>query len=269
VVSIHSPPFLHLRHVERALEAGKAVLCDKPFGVSAHEAKTMTRMAREARGLNVVNFEFRFAPIRQQLKALIDDGTIGQPEQLVWQNFSSQTRHPLRPFNWMFDRSLGGGWLRTWGSHAIDTVAWLFGPVVARDARLFRSIRVRDDRDGVARPVTAEDGFAIRLAAGDVHVEITSSCSSSVSLPDTLTVLGSDGVVRLSNDLTLEILRPDQPVQRFEHDTDVVAGSLRRLTAQLRSALTDGQPMEPSFVAGNACAEVLDALTARGITELA
>ena len=100
IVSVHSPPFLHLRHVERALEAGKAVFCDKPFGISAHEAKTMTRMAREAGTLNVVNFEFRFAAIRQELKAIINNGAIGTPEQLLWQNFSvarPRSRAPVRP----------------------------------------------------------------------------------------------------------------------------------------------------------------------------
>ena len=34
LVSIHSPPFLHREHVAMALEAGRAVLCDKPFGRS-------------------------------------------------------------------------------------------------------------------------------------------------------------------------------------------------------------------------------------------
>ena len=270
IVSVHSPPFLHLRHVERALEAGKAVLCDKPFGINAHEAKTMTRMAREAGSLNVVNFEFRFAAIRQELKAIIDHGAIGTPEQLLWHNFSSQARHPVRPFSWMYDRSLGGGWLRAWGAHAIDTVTWLFGPVVARDSRFFRSIPVREDRHGVSHTVTAEDGFAFRLAAkSGVHVDVTSSSSSSVSQAEAMIVMGSEGVVRLSNDLTLEIFHPGQQVRRFEEfDAQVVPSALQRFATELRSALETDTPMEPSFRAGAACAEILDELTTRGFAEL-
>ena len=38
LVSVHSPPFLHVPHVMAAIEAGKHVLCDKPFGVSGAEA---------------------------------------------------------------------------------------------------------------------------------------------------------------------------------------------------------------------------------------
>ena len=41
LISVHSPPFLHLDHVRRAIEGGHAVLCDKPFGVNAAEAQVM------------------------------------------------------------------------------------------------------------------------------------------------------------------------------------------------------------------------------------
>ncbi len=263
LVSVHSPPFLHLRHVERALEAGKAVFCDKPFGLSAHEAKTMTRMAREAGTINAVNFEYRFAAIRQELKGIIDHGAIGTPEQLLWQNFSTQGRDPVRPFSWMYDRSLGGGWLRAWGSHASDTVTWLFGPVVARDSRFFRSIPFRDDRRGVSHAVTAEDGFAIRLATkSGAHVDVTSGGSSAVAQPETMIVIGSEGTVRLSNDLTLEVFHPGQQLRRSEEfGAQVVPAALRRIATELRSALETDTPMEPSFRDGAACAELLDELT--------
>ena len=46
LISVHSPPFLHLDHVRRAIERGHAVLCDKPFGVNALEAEEMHDLAR-------------------------------------------------------------------------------------------------------------------------------------------------------------------------------------------------------------------------------
>ena len=32
LISVHSPPFMHVDHVSAAIEHGHAVLCDKPFG---------------------------------------------------------------------------------------------------------------------------------------------------------------------------------------------------------------------------------------------
>ena len=36
LVAVHSPPFLHASHVAMAVDAGRAVLCDKPFGSGRH-----------------------------------------------------------------------------------------------------------------------------------------------------------------------------------------------------------------------------------------
>ena len=39
LVSVHSPPFMHVDHVSAAIEHGHAVLCDKPFGRDTAEAE--------------------------------------------------------------------------------------------------------------------------------------------------------------------------------------------------------------------------------------
>ena len=48
LIAVHSPPFLHLEHVRRAVEGGHDVLCDKPFGRSAAEAAEMRDVAKAA-----------------------------------------------------------------------------------------------------------------------------------------------------------------------------------------------------------------------------
>ena len=49
LVSVHSPPFMHVDHVTAAIDHGRAVLCDKPFGRSAAEAEAMRDHARGRR----------------------------------------------------------------------------------------------------------------------------------------------------------------------------------------------------------------------------
>jgi predicted dehydrogenase len=184
----------------------------------------------------------------------------------VWQNVSSQARHPVRPYSWVFNRSEGGGWLRAWGSHAIDAAAWMFGPVDASDCRFFRALPTRPDRDGVVRGVDCEDGFAIRLTTHrGVHVEVLSSSSAGVTLPETLTVLGSDGALVMTGDATIDVLRHDRPVERVDgFAVPVVPDALRHLGRAVRHALEHGTDLAPDFATGVACARVLDTLTAAG-----
>ena len=42
LVSVHSPPFQHREHVLAALAAGRAVLCDKPFGRNGADIERST-----------------------------------------------------------------------------------------------------------------------------------------------------------------------------------------------------------------------------------
>ena len=46
----------------RAVEAGKDVLCDKPFGKNGAEAREMRDAAKAAGVLHFLNFEFRQQP---------------------------------------------------------------------------------------------------------------------------------------------------------------------------------------------------------------
>lgn len=264
LVSVHSPPFLHSRHVEMAFEARKAVLCDKPFGANLDDATHLARIARETGLFNALNFEFRFLPIRRTLKQLIDDGAIGTPERVLWTSESSLSRDPMRPFGWIFEESLGGGWLRAWGSHAVDHAAWLFGSVKARDARLFRTLAERPDPVGELHAVTADDGFAIALdTVANVDVRVSSSFAAPVTLPEQLLVVGNEAVLALNADVSLAVMRPGQETEIIEDHERVlppVPHALRLLLADLREAMQNGTEFEATFEAGLACARVLDDL---------
>jgi predicted dehydrogenase len=53
------------------------------------------------------------------------------------------TRVPLRPYGWLFDDDLGGGWLRALGSHLVDFSRWTFGEVVDATGRLRTAVAER------------------------------------------------------------------------------------------------------------------------------
>ena len=84
VISVDSPPFMHLQHVRQAIDEGHAVVCQKPLGRNATEAKEMCGLAAEAGVLNLVTYEFRVHPIRTRLRDLVLEGGVGAVEHVQW-----------------------------------------------------------------------------------------------------------------------------------------------------------------------------------------
>src|SRR5262249_11275002 len=98
LISVQSPPFLHGKYVQRAIESGHAVLCEKPFGRNLADAQAMADLAREAGVANFVNFEFRRHPARRELRRLIRGGAVGAVEHVQWSALHGVWLDPSRPF---------------------------------------------------------------------------------------------------------------------------------------------------------------------------
>ncbi|MBT3943525.1 MAG: Gfo/Idh/MocA family oxidoreductase, partial [Chloroflexi bacterium] len=77
-VAIATPPAPHHDFAIAALRAGKHVLCEKPFALSATQAAEMRDVAAETGRTAMVAHEFRHTPQREQIKELIADGYIGE-----------------------------------------------------------------------------------------------------------------------------------------------------------------------------------------------
>src|SRR5215210_4805407 len=87
-VHVCTPNALHYPVSKAALEAGKAVLCEKPLSMSVSEAQDMVNLA-EKKGLpNCVNHNLRFYPVVQHMRRMIESGEVG--EVLVVQGTYSQ-----------------------------------------------------------------------------------------------------------------------------------------------------------------------------------
>jgi predicted dehydrogenase len=267
LVSVHSPPFLHDRHVRMARDTGRSVLCDKPFTHSVDVSRALAADARDAPGVHLLNFEFRLDPVRLKMGEWLADGAIGAVEHIAWTHFSAGTRDPLRPYGWLFDRSLGGGWIGAWASHAVDTVRFFFGEidrVVSSTPR--RSIAQRPDATGALHECTAEDGLTAVLALeNDAIVVLDSSFAASGSVPPRIVVVGTKAAMENVADTNL-VLRapgrsaafaPDAP-ERFDRHS----APMRAMAAAARDAIREGHapPGIATFADGLACDEVLAVL---------
>ncbi len=179
-----------------AIDAGRAVLCDKPFGRSVDEAIAMTEAAEAAGVVNLVNFEFRHQPARRTMKRLLESGAIGRPEHLTYTASTAGSRAPLRPWGWLFDRSLGGGWIGAFGSHAIDLIRWLLGDITRAGATSWINITDRPDLEGVLHRCDAEDAFNgwVELRSG-ATASVDTSFTAGVSVTPRIVIAGSHGAI--------------------------------------------------------------------------
>src|SRR5229473_3773651 len=77
LVSIVTPVVTHCEMTFAALDAGKAVLCEKPMAMNAGEARRMTERAREAGVVALIDHELRFLTGRVKLHELLRQDNIG------------------------------------------------------------------------------------------------------------------------------------------------------------------------------------------------
>ncbi|HEY3832077.1 MAG TPA: Gfo/Idh/MocA family oxidoreductase, partial [Acidimicrobiia bacterium] len=278
LVTVHSPPFLHDRHVRIVLDAGVgAVMCDKPFTIGADTSESLCAAAVDAGVRHLMNFEFRCDPGRERLRALVRDGAVGRVERVSWTHWSSASRVPLRRYGWLFDESRGGGFVNAWGSHAVDTLRWLLDDELhVATAALTTTIRTRPGDDGERHQCSADDAFTATLrSTRDVEISLDASFVATASLAPRILVGGSDGVLELIGDARLVRRGADGAREVIDAADDAAAPDaaadrhllpMRRWAERVRDVVTSGldasTPLAavPTFADGVACDRVLAAI---------
>jgi predicted dehydrogenase len=263
LVSVHSPPFLHRAHVLQAVGAGHAVLCDKPFGISAHESREMRDSATAAGVLNMLNFEFRSQPSRLKMQQLIREDAIGDLQHLSWTYFGNGFRP--RRHAWLFDKDKGGGWIGAYASHGMDTLRWLFDSEIVDCGGVSRiETRTRPDREGTPHPSTAEDAFSAWFSmANGCTAAIDTAYSASVTVPQRMMLMGSAGALELIDESQLLLHRTGQSAETFDFPLppgDPHRPALIPWLTRVHDAVRTRRQITPSFDDGVAAAEAMDAL---------
>ncbi len=124
IVYVATPNNLHYTHTMMALEAGKPVLCEKPFAITCQQAMTMMRTSREKNLFLMEALWSRFLPSVLETKKRLDSGEIGNP-LLLQAEFGI---HPsYDPSSRLFDPKLGGGSIPDIGIYPIFLALYLFG----------------------------------------------------------------------------------------------------------------------------------------------
>ncbi len=126
VVYVATPHTHHAEHATMALEAGAAVLCEKPLTINVPEATQLIATARMEEQFLMEAMWTRFLPVLQDVRRLVhDEEALGDVHLLqadigVVQAFDPNHR--------LFDPTLGGGALLDLGIYPMAFAFDLFGP---------------------------------------------------------------------------------------------------------------------------------------------
>ena len=180
-IYIPLPNSLHVEWTTKALEAGKHVLCEKPFSLDAAGAEEAVEAARDA-GLTLMEgFMFRLHPQTLRLRDLISEGAVGTVRQVV-----AQFGHLLGdPEDVRGIGSLGGGSLGDVGCYAVSGVRLAFGGEPRRASAFARFDEDDADRE-LAGVLEFDEGLGII------------SCSISSARRERLEIIGTEGRITLN-----------------------------------------------------------------------
>jgi len=145
-----------------AAEAGKHVICEKPLGRSAEEAKLMLDAVEKAGVKHMTAFNYRFIPALIQAKKMIDSGALGRIYHFRAQYLQEWIMpHYNTPFIWRLEKGkAGSGALGDLGAHIIDLGRFLIGEMKSVSAMAATFIKERPLIDGSGMgKVDVDDAF--------------------------------------------------------------------------------------------------------------
>ncbi|MGW7083377.1 Gfo/Idh/MocA family protein [Streptomyces sp. NPDC054871] len=206
VVYVATPHASHRAAAGLCLDAGRAVLCEKAFTLNAREARELVTLARQ-RGLFLMEAMWMYChPLIRRLKALVDDGAIGEV-RTVQADFG--LAGPFPPAHRLRDPAQGGGSLLDLGVYPVSFAQLLLGEPSGVSARATLS----------DEGVDLQTGMLLSYESG-AHAVL--HCSINAGTPVTASVTGSRGRIDVSNGFFF----PDRFVLHREgHDPEEFAAS--------------------------------------------
>jgi predicted dehydrogenase len=124
LVVIATPNQMHAPQAIAALQAGKNVVVDKPFALSAAEAQTIVDAAKASGKLCVAFQNRRWDSHVLTFKRLLDEGRLGDVAEVF---LRYDRLRPVVPTRWRDQDLPGSGMLYDLGAHLVDQAVFFFG----------------------------------------------------------------------------------------------------------------------------------------------
>lgn len=130
VVFVTAPNMLHVEMAAAAAANGKHVFCEKPVGGTPAQTVTAEQAARHAGVITGVGYNYRWAPLVQYARTLIQSGQLGTITNYYGRFFSMYGSDPMGLLSWRFLVDEAGHGVSTdILSHSVDLAHYLVGPI--------------------------------------------------------------------------------------------------------------------------------------------
>lgn len=218
-VTIATPPHTHAPIALRALEAGKHVICEKPFARDVEEGQRLCDAAARAGRVALVGTEFRFDAGQAMLARTVASGVIGEPRLATVLLHVGVLADPEAEIPvWWRDADQGGGWLGAHGSQVIDQVRFTLGEFAAVSASTAHV---------VDRSMSADDAFVVhfRMQSGCVGT-LQSTCSDRSPPMIETRVTGSQGTAWIRGIGAEVFVATREGTRQIETDDDLAGGAI-------------------------------------------
>jgi predicted dehydrogenase len=205
VVHVTSPNHLHHAHASAVLAAGRHIVCEKPLAMTSAESADLVGLAARSDRVAAVNFNIRFYPLNQHLRAAVASGELGEVRLISGHYFQDWLMFDT-DWNWRLETEQGGA-LRAVadiGSHWLDLTSFTSGLRISEVmADLTTFIKIRQ------MPAGRVETFALERAKETIPREIKTEDAATILLRYEGGARGVVGISQVSagrkNSLTYEI----------------------------------------------------------------
>ncbi len=201
-IYVATPHPNHLPATLLALEAGKPVLCEKPFAMSAAEARTMIAKAREKNLMLMEAMWTRFLPHIIHIRSLLDAKVLGE---IMTVEADHGQWFALDPNFRLFNPALGGGALLDLGVYPISFAHMVLGipdSIIAASTKAF----------------TGVDGQTSAIFSYKSGAQAILTCSLNAATPCKAVITGTLG--RIEIDTRFYAVSPYRVIMRNGETTE-------------------------------------------------
>ncbi len=209
VVYIGTPHTYHMPNTLLCLNAGKHVLCEKPFAVNRAQAQAMVDCARANNRFLMDAFWTRFFPAMVKLRELLADKVIGDV-MLLQVDFGFRLGQIL-PEHRLFNPELAGGALLDVGVYCVQLASMVYGKQPSEILS-----------QGTLGSTGVDELSATIFKYSDYELA-TIATSIRLSTPQEARIMGSKGVIALSNwwqpsEMTVAVSGQEPETLRFNNE---------------------------------------------------
>ncbi len=245
VVDVVLAPQAQAPVVLAALQAGRTVICQKPFGRDWAEAQSMTAAAQAAGTALVVHENFRFTPWFRECHRLIDAGFFGRLHGMTFRLRPGDGQGPAayldrQPYFQQMPQFL----VRETAVHFIDTFRYLMGEVRAVTARLRRLNPVIAGEDAALIVFEFDDDRSALFDGNRLNDHVANDPRRTMG---EMWLEGERGVLRLDGEARLWFKphRGSETEHAYDRGTSAAfGGACTALQAHVLAHLAHGAPLE-------------------------